>query len=75
MHVLSHTIAIADALADGPKFAYALPGPRYLVSNRGRDTNSHFKRIGSHWRIRGHWTHVPVCGMRVKVMIYRMIRE
>jgi hypothetical protein len=70
-----HTLDIMSALGDGPKFAHELPGPKGRVSNRIRDCNSAFERIGSHWRIRGHWTHTPVCGMRVRVMIYRMVLE
>lgn len=75
MRLLCHTLEIMDALADGPKFAHELPGPWHLISNRVRDCNTAYRKIGSGWRIRGRWVHVPCRGVRMRAILYSLRRE
>ncbi len=76
MKLLSYSLGIIEALSSGPKFAYEFDGPIFRVATRIHDINVYYKRLGSHWRIRGRRVHVPdSSGRRVPEMLYRLVME
>ena len=66
---------IKDALAEGPKLASELPGPRYMLPDRIVSLNAYWKKIGSHWRIRGERVEAWTGTMFERTVRYSLVME